>query len=242
MVHDRLMTTRRIPEARAFGVHLLTATGALFAMLAMVAAAEANWSTMFLWLLVAFAVDGIDGPLARRWDVKRLAPQVDGALLDLIVDYLTYVFIPAYALFNADLLPGWTAWAATLTITFASVVYFADTRMKTEDASFSGFPACWNMVVVVLFATAPPPWLILTTIVILSALMFTRLRFVHPVRTRTWRPITLPITTVWVLLAALAAFNDFALAPWLTALLVATSFWLLGSGALQQALGIGQGR
>ena len=94
----------------ALFVHLFTATGAVFAMLAMLAAADEKWSLMFLWLVVAFAVDGIDGPLARHFDVKKNAPRFDGNLLDLIIDYLTYVFIPAFALFKSGLLPGWTGW------------------------------------------------------------------------------------------------------------------------------------
>ena len=141
---------------KALCVHLLTATGAIFAMLAMLAAVDQKWSLMFLWLVIAFFVDGIDGPLARRYDVKTNAPQFDGVLLDLIIDYLTYVFVPAYALFKSGLLPGWTGWIAIIVITFASAMYFADTRMKTKDNSFSGFPGCWNMAVLVLFATKPP--------------------------------------------------------------------------------------
>jgi phosphatidylcholine synthase len=120
-------------STRALSVHFLTATGAVFAMLALLAAVEADWPMMTLWLVVAFAVDGIDGPLARRYDVKTNAPRFDGVLLDLIIDYLTYVFIPAYALFASNLLPGWAGWLAILVITFASALYFADTRMKTSD-------------------------------------------------------------------------------------------------------------
>ena len=94
---------------KALSVHFFTATGAVFAMLAMLAAVDEKWSMMFFWLVVAFAVDGIDGPLARRYHVKKYAATFDGDLLDLIIDYLTYVFIPAYALFKSGLLPGWTA-------------------------------------------------------------------------------------------------------------------------------------
>src|SRR6056297_3176056 len=141
-------------ELKALLVHLLTATGAVFAMLAMLAAVDEKWSLMFLWLVVAFAVDGIDGPLARKYHVKKYAPQFDGVLMDLIIDYLTYVFIPAFALFESDLLPGWTGWIAIIVITFGSVVYYSDTRMKTKDNSFLGFPGCWNMVVIVMFALA----------------------------------------------------------------------------------------
>jgi len=131
------MTTASL---RALSVHFLTATGAVFAMLAMLEAVQEDWPMMFLWLVVAFVVDGIDGPLARKYDVKTNAAQFDGVLLDLIIDYLTYVFIPAFALFSSGLLPGWTGWCALLIITFASVIYFADTRMKTSDNSFQGFP------------------------------------------------------------------------------------------------------
>ena len=112
-------------------------TGAVFAMLAMLAAVDAKWSLMFVWLVVAFAVDGIDGPLARHYNVKRYAPEFDGVLLDLIIDYLTYVFIPAFALFQSGLMAGWTGWFAIIVITFGSAMYYADTRMKTKDNSFS---------------------------------------------------------------------------------------------------------
>ena len=99
-------------QTKALLVHLFTATGAVFAMLAMLAAVDGKWSLMFLWLVVAFFVDGIDGPLARKYDVKTNAPIFDGVLLDLIIDYLTYVFIPAFALFSSGLLPGWPGWVA----------------------------------------------------------------------------------------------------------------------------------
>ncbi|WP_457647403.1 CDP-alcohol phosphatidyltransferase family protein, partial [Profundibacter sp.] len=173
------MTTR----LSAIFVHMFTATGAVLAMLAMLAAVDQKWDLMFLWLVVAFFVDGIDGPLARKFDVKTNAPEIDGVLLDLIIDYLTYVFIPAFALFKSGLLPNWTGWTIIIIITFASALYFADTRMKTKDNSFSGFPGCWNMVVLVLFALQPNYWLMLALVVGLSITMFIPLKFVHPVRT-----------------------------------------------------------
>ena len=101
-------------ELKAIAVHLFTAIGAICAMLAMLAAVEEEWGLMYVWLVVAFIVDGIDGPLARRYDVKRYAKQIDGVLMDLIIDYLTYVFIPAYALFQSGILPGVWAWLALL--------------------------------------------------------------------------------------------------------------------------------
>lgn len=221
---------------RAYSVHMFTATGAVFAMLAMLEAVAQDWSMMFLWLVVALIVDGIDGPMARKYDVKTKAPIIDGILLDLIIDYLTYVFIPAFALFNSGLLPGWTGWMAIIVITFASVLYFADTRMKTADYSFSGFPSCWNMVAVVVFATRPDFWVILGIVVVLSVTMFLRVKFVHPVRTQRWRAITLPVALAWIVLAAVAAWSDFAQPAAVTWALVATSLYLMLAGALQQVL------
>ncbi len=219
---------------RALLVHLFTATGAVLAMLAMLAAVDQNWSMMFLWLVVAFVVDGLDGPLARRYHVKTYAPQIDGVLMDLIIDYLTYVFIPAYALFKSDLLPGWTGWICIIVITFASVIYFADTRMKTKDNSFAGFPGCWNMVVIVLFATKPEFWTILIIVILFAGAMFTNAKFVHPVRTERWRLITLPCAIVWTLFAGWAAYVDFHPQSWAVWGLILTSVYLTGAGIMQQ--------
>ena len=221
-------------ETKALSVHLFTATGAVFAMLAMLAAADAKWSLMFLWLLVAFFVDGVDGPLARKYDVKINAARFDGELLDLIIDYLTYVFIPAFALFKSGLLPGWTGWIAIIIITFASAMYFCDGNMKTKDNSFHGFPGCWNMVVIVLFALSPNFWFILALISLLAISMFLPVKFVHPVRTLRWRAVTLPIAMAWVVFAGWAAWVDFHPQSWAHWGLVITSIYLATAGLFQQ--------
>jgi len=221
---------------KALSVHLLTATGAVLSMLAMLAAVKEEWSLMFLWLVFAFVVDGIDGPLARRYDVKKNWSNYDGVLMDLIIDYLTYVFIPAFALFQSGLLDGWTGWFAIIVITYGSVVYFADTRMKTTDNSFAGFPGCWNMVVLVLFATKPHWIVILLIVVALTMAMFTNIKFIHPVRTERWRAISLPVAVLWVIFAGRAAWVDFHPSSWAIWGLVATSLWLLLAGPAQQLM------
>lgn len=231
-VHDIGMTLR----LKALSVHLLTATGAVFAMLAMLAAVDEKWGLMFVWLVVAFMVDGIDGPLARKYDVKTNAPVYDGVIMDMIVDYLTYIFIPAYALFKSGLLPGWTGWTAIIVITFASALYMADTRMKTKDYSFSGFPACWNMVIIVLFALQPNYWAILLIVVVLAAAMFTPLKFVHPVRTDRWRAVSLPVILAWTFFAGWAAWLDFDPQNWAHWGLIVTSLYLAFAGILQQLI------
>lgn len=222
------------PRLQALFVHLLTATGAVLAMLAMLAAADRKWDMMFLWLVVALIVDGVDGRLARRYDVKTNWPTYDGVLLDLIIDYLTYVFIPAFALFESDLMNGWTGWCAIIVITYTSALYLVDTRMKTKDYSFAGFPACWNMVVLVMFALQPNFYVILGFVVLLAATMFTNLKFVHPVRTDRWRALTLPMALGWVIFAGWAAWVDFHPASWAKWGLIITSLYLTFAGIVQE--------
>ncbi len=221
---------------KALCVHLLTATGAVLAMLAMLAAVKEDWNLMFLWLVVALIVDGVDGPLARRFDTHKNWPTYDGVLMDLIVDYLTYVFIPAFALFQSDLLPGWPGWLAIIVIVYGSVIYFADTRMKTKDKSFAGFPACWNMVVLVLFAIEPRKEIILMVVILLTITMFTNLKFIHPTRTPRWHCLNLGMSVAWVVFAGWSAWVDFQPAALVDWALIVTSLYLTCAGIAQQIL------
>jgi len=231
------MPTRPPAEVvRAYGAHAFTATGAVFALLALLAAVDGRWPDMFGWLVVAFIVDGVDGALARRTDVVTHAPIIDGALLDLVIDYLTYVFIPVFALLRAGLLPGRTGAVVAMVVAFASALYFADTRMKTADRSFSGFPAVWNMLALAAFIAEPSPRVLLGLIVVLSFAMFVPVKFVHPVRTERWRAVSLPAAAVWTALAGWAALGDLSLPSWARAAMLVTSTHLLLAGALQQLL------
>ncbi|MEM7472005.1 MAG: CDP-alcohol phosphatidyltransferase family protein [Pseudomonadota bacterium] len=221
-------------QLKALAVHLFTATGAVFAMLAMLAAVDGKWALMFVWLVVAFVVDGIDGPLARKYDVKTNSPHFDGATLDIMIDYITYIFIPAFALFKSGLFEGWTAWFVIIVITFTSAMYMVDTRIKMKDSSFQGFPACWNMVAVVVFALEPNFWVILVLIAVLAVAMFLPLKFVHPVRTERWRTVTLPMALAWTFFAGWAAWVNFDPQSWAHWGLIVTSIYLLFAGIAQQ--------
>lgn len=223
-------------KQKALAVHFLTATGAVFAMLAMLAAVQENYDIMFFWLVVAFFVDGIDGPLARRYNVKTNAPEFDGVLLDLIIDYLTYVFIPAFALFQSGRMDGWSGWLMLIIVTFASAMYFCDTRMKTKDNSFSGFPGCWNMLVLVIFALNIPWYISLVLVTFLAITMFIPLKFVHPVRTERWRTVTLPMALAWTFFAGWAALVNFHPESWAAWGLIVTSVYLIFAGVAQQIM------
>ena len=220
---------------KAYAVHALTATGAVFAMIALLKAVEGEFSWMFFWLVIALIVDGIDGPLARKYDVKENAPIYDGALLDLIIDYLTYVFIPAFALFYSGFITSWwLSWVVLFTIIFTSGLYFADTRMKTTDYSFQGFPGCWNMVVLVIFATEPAQWIIVSIIVLLAVAQFLPVKFIHPTRTLRWRMLSLPIGILWIIFAAWGALAMFSPPFFVIIGLSLASLYLMSVGIIQQ--------
>ena len=144
-------------RAAAFSVHIFTALGAGIALIAMLEAVREHWANMFGWLGVALIIDAIDGPMARKLDVVRLQPNWSGEVLDLVVDFLTYVFVPAYAITASGLLLPLAAPILGLGIVVSSALYFADRRMKAADNHFRGFPALWNAAAFYLFLLHPPP-------------------------------------------------------------------------------------
>ena len=131
---------------------------------------------------------------------------------------------------------GWSGWVMIIIVTFASAMYFCDTRMKTKDNSFWGFPGCWNMLVLVLFALSPPWWVSLVLVTVLAITMFAPLKFVHPVRTERWRMVTLPMALGWTFFAGWAAWVDFHPQSWAHWGLIITSVYLMFAGVAQQYL------
>jgi phosphatidylcholine synthase len=191
-------------KVAAWSVHAFSATGAILALLALIAIDGHRWTEAMLWLLAALAVDGIDGTFARAARVKELAPRIDGDVLDLVIDYLNYVFVPTVFLLESELLKGPLALPLAGLIQLSSLYVFARRDMKTEDGYFRGFPALWNIIALYLFAAAPGP---VTTVFVIAAfnlLSFAPVLVVHPFRVRDygrWLP----------LLAILWAFSTLAL-------------------------------
>jgi len=186
-----------IPLFVAWAVHILTASGAVFAFLAFLAVEQGLWRLALLWLAGALIVDGIDGPLARWAGVARRTPGIDGATLDLVVDYLTYVFVPAILIYRAGLLPAPYAPVVVGAILIASLYTFARTDMKTADNFFLGFPALWNVVAFYLVMLQPGE---LAGAIVAGAfvlLTFAPIHFVHPVRVRAFQPWLAILTALW---------------------------------------------
>lgn len=169
---------------------------------------------MFVWLAAAFVIDGIDGTFARAANVKERLPRFSGEQLDLVVDYVTYVFVPALALLQAGILPGWQGLALAALILMSSLFHFADTGSKTEDHCFVGFPAIWNIVAFYLFAFAPPPWASAAIVLILALLTFVPMRWLHPLRVERLRAVTLAMMGAWFVAAGVALWTGFPAGPW----------------------------
>jgi len=182
----------------AWGVHALTASGAILGFLALEAAFRGDTLMTFLWLAVALVVDGIDGPLARTLSVERATPNIDGAALDLVVDYLTYVVAPVAWMLKSAVWPAEFAEALAATVLVTSLYTFARRDMKADSADFRGFPAVWNLIAAAFAATAAAPWTAAAVTAVLGALTFTNLKVVHPVRVRMLRPVTLTALAAWM--------------------------------------------
>jgi phosphatidylcholine synthase len=213
-------------------VHAFTAAGALLGFLALLAAIEGGYTAMFAWLTLALFVDAVDGTLARKADVSRTAPEFSGETLDLVVDYVTYVLVPAYAMHRAGLMPEQASLAATALILVTAALYFADTRMKTDDWHFRGFPGVWNLFAFLAFVFRPDPWLLVAIVIVFAALTFAPLKVVHPMRVERFKMLSLGMLVTSGALCALALWHALDPPAVVKAGLVATAAYFLGVGLL----------
>src|SRR6202045_1819846 len=196
-------------RAAAFSVHIFTALGAGIALLALLEAVREHWAAMFALLGVALVVDALDGPIARWLDVVRAQPNWSGDGLDLVVYFLTYVFVPAYAITASDLLLPLAAPLLGAGIAVSGALYFADRRMKSEDNHFRGFPGLWNAAAFYLFLLHWPPALSSLSIALLIVATFLPFWVLHPVRVERLRWLTLTLMAIGSALGIYALVRDF---------------------------------
>ena len=181
----------------AWAVHAYTATGTVIAFLATLDVFQGGYRTALLWLIAAALVDASDGVLARAARVKEYTPRFDGARLDDIVDYLTFVFVPILLVYHAGHLPDGWGLAVVAAVLLSSGYGFASADAKTSDHFFTGFPSYWNMVALYLHAFALRPAVNAAILLVLSALVFVRIGYVYPSRTPALRRTTLALGVVW---------------------------------------------
>ena len=199
------MTTSAISEnklnplrvAAAWGVHLFTATGAIWGFLAMLAIFEHDWRAMIIYMIVAMLVDGFDGMLARWADVKKYANGIDGALLDNILDYLNYVVVPAVFMIHTDLLPESVKWLTACLILLTSAYQFTQTDAKTDDHHFKGFPSYWNVAALYMLLMNLPPWVNFGFLMLFNIMVFIPVKYIYPSRNSYLRTLTLVLTYLY---------------------------------------------
>jgi len=222
------------PQARAFSVHLFTASGSFLAFLSLVAASEQRWTAMFWWLGLALLVDGIDGPVARKLQVKEILPTWSGELLDNIIDYVTYVLIPAFALYQRGFMGEGLSFLSAAIIVISSAIYYADTGMKTKENFFKGFPVVWNMIVFTLFVIEPVEWVSFAVVVVAAILTFIPVNFLHPVRVIRLRWLNLPATLLWCAFGGVALIQDMDASEWVKIGIAASGVYLFCIGGVMQ--------
>lgn len=211
----------------AFCVHVFTAMGAGIALVALIAAVREQWAAMFAWLGLALIIDALDGPIARRLNVGRVLPDWSGEALDFVVDFITYVFVPAYAITASGLLSPWTATLLGVGIVVSSALYFSDRRMKADDNHFRGFPALWNAVAFYLFLLRPVEPLASFAMAALIVLTFVPIRVLHPIRVARLREFNLAIMALWTALSIITLVQGFDVAMPVTVTLCLIAFYIL---------------
>lgn len=211
----------------AWLVHLFTASGAAVGLLALERAISQDFVGTFAWLAVALVIDGIDGTLARALGVRENLPYVDGDLLDLVVDFLTYVVVPMVAFVHAGLLAREFALTLAAIVVTASALYFADTRMKTQDNWFRGFPTLWNVLVFYLLVFRPSPVSTVAIVIIAGIAMFLPIVFVHPMRVARLKWLTGAVLLVWTCSAAAELWTGFAGPWWSRAILLIAAAYIV---------------
>lgn len=184
----------------AWSVHLFTATGALWGFLSLLAIFEENWRAAITWMIIAMFVDGFDGMLARWFRVKEYAKNVDGGLMDNIIDYLNYVVVAAFILVKApNLMPTGLEMIGAFSILLTSAYQFSQVDAKTDEQSFffKGFPSVWNFLVIYMMLLGLSPWFNFALLVLCNILVFVPVKYIYPSRNTRLRRLTLGLTYLY---------------------------------------------
>ena len=196
-----------LSKAPSYLVHVFTALGVVFGFLALLATVDGKIPEAFLWLAFALFVDGVDGTLARAVNVKQNTPEIDGAILDNIIDYLNYVVVPVFIFYSLGMAPEQYLLLSCIAILLVSCFTFINTNIKTDDFYFSGFPAIWNIVVLYFYILESSEFTNFIFVILFCVLTFIPFKYVHPFRVVEFRKITLIITSIWMITTTILLFD-----------------------------------
>ena len=196
-----------LTKAPSYLVHIFTALGVVFGFLALLATVDGKIPEAFLWLAAALFVDGVDGTLARAVNVNQNTPEIDGAILDNIIDYLNYVVVPVFIFYSLGMAPEPYLLLSCVAILLVSCFTFTNTNIKTDDFYFSGFPAIWNIVVLYFYILESSEFTNFIFVILFCVLTFIPFKYVHPFRVVEFRKITLIITFIWMITTTILLFD-----------------------------------
>lgn len=226
----------RKEQACAWACHAFTLTGFVFAMLATLALFKGHIGWMWLWLGVAMMVDGVDGNLARRAKVKEVLPWFDGTIVDIVVDYLTWTFIPV--VFMTMYLPmGPVPEIIAVVILVSSMFCYANSNWKSTDYYFVGFPAAWNVVAVTMYVLGTPGWVNVVATIILAILTVVPTHYTHPFRVERFKFLNIAAVLLWVGATGGLVYLYPAHPLWLMVMFWVGGGWLVASGVLRDLAG-----
>jgi len=225
-----------IHQAAAWSVHIFTATGMVVGFIALEMAFEGKTYEAFLLLLLAAVIDGIDGTFARMFRVKEVLPDIDGHLIDGVVDCLNYVIVPAVIFYKSQMVPGFLGFPMVAGILYASMYHLSNARQVTDDYHFRGFPAWWNLIVYYLFILDLGQWANLCITVLFIVLHFVPVHFIYLSRMRRNRAIAFAATFLLLIINGLILFNYPHADPSLRIASVVPLIFLLLLGSIKREL------
>ena len=204
------ITKINIDVIKAYSVHLFTTMGIVCGIFAVKALYEKNLDIVFLWLGIALLIDGTDGFFARKYQVTKFAPRINGVILDAIVDFFNYVILPVLIILQIGFLPDRIEFLSVILILCASCYTFANIKQKAEDNYFNGFPAIWNVLVLDFYILNSPEIINFIAIILCFALTFMPIKFVHPLRVKSYRWLAILSFSLWGIstLFLLFVFDD----------------------------------
>ncbi len=193
---------------RAWFVHLWTTSGLVFAFLALVAIAENNAARAVAMLAITMFIDGVDGPMARAWDVKRWASTFDGRRADDLIDYITYTFLPVYFAWQFEVITAPWIWVLPVVL-MASLFGFSNDSAKTDDGFFTGFPSYWNGAVVYLFWLGMPIWANALLLLALCLMVFVPIKYISFNQTVQFRSLQRVLLVIWIVVITVMMARNF---------------------------------
>ena len=189
--------TSQTQRRAGFSIHVLTASGALAGLVALQSVIDGHIRAALLWLIVCQILDGIDGPIARKFDVSLHAPHIDGHVLDLVIDYVTCVVVPTVLLIRMDVVEPRLTMTISGLILITSALWFARTDQETEDVWFNGFPAMWNIVIPTFILLGTSQRYAAMICIVFCIAQLTMVKFPHLVRVQALRPATYTATVIY---------------------------------------------